>query len=535
MLKELRLTNIVLIEQTQITFSKGFHVLSGESGSGKSAIMNGLSLLAGDRGDTSLVRHGADKGIVEAIFDISQIPNVASILEAAGIDHQLEDDLFIRREIYAAGKSRAFINNQLAQLTLLRQISTLLFKIVGQHANQNLLLLEYHKDIIDLFYTLERDVNAFEISWKEENEVRNTLHNLIQSETQRLREIEVCRMEIEELEQANLKDGEEEELFAEYTLLANSEELAEKAANINKVLSGEKTSPLTLLSRQISNMQELAALAPSLKDSASAFSNALIELSEIAHTLRHFESRIEANPERSSLLDSRLELIAKLKRKYGSSIPEIYHYLQKSKEKLHFLETADIHIEELTVKLEDLSSKNHQLASQLTSQRTKAAQEFQQALTEQLHSLNMPKALFFVDITPQKRTHTGDDKIEFFMTPNTGEKRISLRECASGGELSRTMLAIQAVLAGKEKTPTLIFDEIDANIGGETASIVGAKLNDISNKHQVLCITHFPQVAKLSAHHLRISKHENNGRTITQVELLDQLARHHEIARMYGN
>lgn len=534
MLKELHLKNIVLVESIMIPFSPSFNVLSGESGSGKSAIMNALNLIAGERCDASYVRHGEEKGVVEAVFDISSIPDLSFILDEAGIDHEEGSDLFIRREISATGKSRAFINNQLAQLALLKQISSHLFEIVGQHANQKLLLLDYHRQVLDLFTNLNADVKAFSLCWQEELKVREKLDNLIKTESLRIREIEIAHAEIEELELANLQEGEEEEIFTEYTQLANADELAQKVGEILNVLNGEKTALLTHLSRQKNSFEQLLKLAPSLSEAAIAYENARLELHEVAYTLRQFQGSIEHNPERATRLNSRLELITRIKRKYGPNLEDVKAYHQQVREKLKRLENADADIEQLQEDVKQLTEKTDVLSAILSTKRKEAAAKFETAVLHHLRSLNMPKVEFFVEIAQQKRSRYGNDKIEFYLTPNVGEHRVPLRECASGGELSRIMLALQALLAGKEKMPTLVFDEIDANIGGETAVAVGEKLKEIASQHQILCITHFPQVAKLAEHHLKIAKKEINGRTVTLVDQLDHSAHLEELMRMVG-
>lgn len=534
MLKELRLTNIVLVENAVIEFAAGFNVLSGESGAGKSAVMNALNLIAGERSDLSYLRRGADKGVVEAVFDIDQIPRLVPLLDEAGIDHEQGNELIIRRELAATGKSRAFINNQLAQLALLRQVADSLFDVVGQHANQKLLSLDYHRHALDLYGDLQADVADFAKCWDEEQHTRQTLEQLTNSEAQCIREMETCRIEIEELEEANLKEDEEEELFAEYTQLSHADELLQKAGELNRMLTGDKNAVLTQLSRQKTTFEQLVRLSPSLAEAAATYENALLELNEVAHSLRTYEARIEHNPERAAQLNTRLELIARLKRKYGSTVADVKAYLQHSKGRLGQLENADDQIASLQEKLTAICAGNNALAAALTNSRRQAALGLQADIAKHLRALNMPKVEIFVEIAPQKRNRSGDDKIEIFITPNVGEHRVSLRECASGGELSRTMLAMQAVLAGKENMPTLVFDEIDANIGGETATVVGEKLRAIACGHQVLCITHFPQVAKFAQHHIRISKKEIDGRTVTMVDSLDDGAHQQELVRMRG-
>ncbi|MEI8125412.1 MAG: DNA repair protein RecN [Parachlamydiaceae bacterium] len=532
MLKELRLTNIILVESTSIPFTEGFNVLSGESGSGKSAILNALNLIAGERSDTSVIRRGADKGIVEAVFDITSLPLLKHLLDEAGIDHEDDNDLFVRREISATGKSRAFINNQLAQLNLLKQVGEHLLDIVGQHANQKLLSLDYQKKIVDLFGDLTDDLTIFTHLWEEENEVRETLEKLQQSESQRLREIEICRIEIEELQEASLKEGEEEELFSQYTALTSAEELLQKVGDITRVLSGEKIAVLNHLGKQKTTFDQLIKIAPVLAEAAVCYENARLELEEVAHTLRVYESRIEHNPEKADKINTRLELINRLKKKYGGNIQEIQTYLTNTEKKLQSLENADADIELLTTQLKVASEKTNKAAANLSAKRATTAKKLETAVISHLHSLNMGKAAFYVEITPQKRGSSGDDRIEFYLMPNIGEHRLPLKECASGGELSRMLLSIQALLAGKEKIPTLIFDEIDANIGGETAAVVGEKLRHIAEQHQILCITHFPQVAKQAQHHLKIYKKEIDGRTVTLIDMLDNIGQKQELQRM---
>lgn len=534
MLKHLRLTNIILIEMAEISFSSGFNVLSGESGSGKSAILNALNLIAGERSDISVIRRGAEKGIVEAIFDIDSLSSIPLFLEETGIDHETGNELLIRREVSASGKSRAFINNQPAQVGILKKLAELLFEVVGQHANQKLLSLEYHQQTLDLFGNLQNDAKTFLNCWEEETATRRELERLVTSEAQRLRDSEVCRMEIEELEEANLKEDEEETLFAEYTLLSNADDLVQKVGEINRILSGDKVAVLAHLSRQKLIFDQLMQMDPALTDIAASYQNAFLELQEVAHTLRIYENRIESNPAKILQLNERLSLINRLKRKYGTSVAEIQAYLKATQEKLYHLDNADANIELLQNKLKNLEEQSNKLCQTLTLKRTKAAKELEVAVIQHLRVLNMPKVEFTVEISSQKRGRLGDDKIEFYLIPNVGEHRVSLRECASGGELSRIMLALQALLAGKEQIPTLIFDEVDANIGGETAAAVGEKLQKIGDDHQVLCITHFPQVAKLAKHHLQIFKEEIEGRTVTQVISLDEKNRKKELARMLG-
>lgn len=535
MLKQLRIINLILVESAEIDFSEGFNVLSGETGSGKSAIMNALSLITGERAETGMIRKGAEKGIVEAIFDKAGIPAIEPLLEQAGIDFEETDELYIRREISAAGKSRAFINNQLAQLSLLRAIGHHLVHMVGQHANQDLLSLDRHRAIVDIFGGFKEQVSAFSSSLETEIDLQNELTELIENEAQRLREIEVCQMVMEELEEVNLKEGEDEELFQEYSLLVHAEEIGIKMQDICETLNGEKGSILPSLHRQKIMIESLVSIDPSLAETSQAFQNALIELQEITNTLNIYRSRVEYNPNRLEEVNGRLTAISRLKKKYGSTFEEIHRFGEENKRKFNELQNADHKIEELKEKLQKMKKTNDRLASELTALRKDAAHDLAIALKNELCSLNMPKVDFQIDVIPQKRTKTGDDRIEFFLLPNVGEHRIPIKDCASGGELSRVQLSLQTLLSGKERIPSLVFDEIDANIGGETAKVVGEKLKAIGQEQQVLCITHFPQVAKYADHHLQIAKKVVGDRTLTFIHALDENMRELELARMSGD
>lgn len=375
---------------------------------------------------------------------------------------------------------------------------------------------------------------SFAHNWAKENSCRQELTQLINSEAQRLRDIDICRMELEELAAANLKEQEDEELFAEYTVLSNAEDILHHAHEMLQAIAGEKGAALPLLTRHKNTFEQLLRLDASLAETAASYDSALIELQEVAHTLRNYSSRIEHNPAKTQAIQERLTLIERFKKRYGPALLDIKAYQTQTEKKLEKLECGDERIDELRREVELLSSENDTRAIKLTAQRKQISLKLEKAIVKELRVLNMPKVEFHCQVTSQPRSSNGDDRIEFFLSPNVGEHQISLKECASGGELSRVMLALQTLLAGKEQVPSIIFDEIDANIGGETAVIVGEKLKAIGKQHQVLCITHFPQVAKQADHHLQISKQEQNGRTVTLVQVLDPGMRQKELTRMVG-
>ncbi len=535
MLKQLRIQNIILIEDSTIDFSHGLNVISGETGSGKSAIMEALSLLAGDRKDSSIIRKGHDRGIVECLIEIEPDNKIHLLLEKAGIVLEGEQDLLIRREISSTGKGRVYINHQMAQLSLLKDIGSLLLMLVGQHANQHLFSLDSHREILDIYAELETDVLQFAQNYALEMSLRRELEQMMSDQSKRIREIEVCRIELEELQDANIKEDEEETLFAEYQLLAHADELTQSVNEIIHTLSHEKQGILPQSYRLRQAWDRFLKIDSSMSETGSAFQNALLELQEVAYTLSRYANQIEANPERMAKVEQRLSLIHKLKRKYGASYTEIDNYIKESQARLNTLENVDDTLADLQASIQTESEKNNILATNLTAKRQKAAAVLQNNMSSQLHALNMPKAHFSIAVSSQNRTRNGDDKIEFYLAANSGERLMPLRDCASGGELSRILLALQALLAGKEHVSTIVFDEIDANIGGTTANVIGEKLKEIGQRHQVLCITHFPQVAKYADHHLCTLKKEVDGRTITFVSTLDAKDKIRELARMQGS
>ncbi|MFT4554334.1 MAG: DNA repair protein RecN (Recombination protein N) [Chlamydiales bacterium] len=534
MLVNLSLLNIVLVEKADIPFEKGLNILSGETGAGKSAIMESLLLTMGKRADSGLLRYGSEKGSVEAAFSIDHLLEVLEILEEAGINHETGEYLIIRREISSSGKNRSFINNQLVQLPLLTRISSLLVDIVGQHSHQKLKSLSYHRNVLDQFGNLEKQTQKIAKKWAIISTLSKALKEIQEKESECLREIEVCRMELQEITDAALRHGEEEELFAEYSRLSHAEELALSTKDIYGGLAENKDAVIPRLTAYVSTFDKLTQMDSMLQELAEVLRNALLEVKEAAYTLRSYHSGIHQDPHRLSVINERLELINRLKRKYGSSVEDIQAYQEKVTMRLNTLLNSDAKIDSLKEELQAAEIECDSLCHKLTSERKKAAKKFEVAITNQIHLLNMSKAIFLVNVSKQDRNANGDDKVEFFLMPNTGEKCVSVRECASGGELSRTMLGLKTVLAEMDKIPTLFFDEIDANIGGETAAIVGGKLKEIGRNHQVLCITHLPQVAKGADHHLLIEKNEIDDRTVTEITPLSDQERQREMARMLG-
>jgi len=535
MLTQLHIKNLILIDSLTICFEKGFNVITGETGSGKSAIMSALRLITGVRSDYGMIRQGEEKAVVEASFTVEGLTELAALLEKSGIDHEVGHELILKREVSTNGKGRAFINNQMAQISLLKKVGELLVDIVGQHDNQKLFHTEEHRRIIDTFGDALVQVNLFQKALHETESIRSKLEGLIQNESERLREIEICQSTLNELDEAAIQEGEEDELFSEYSILTNAEELGEKAQRLYSLLSDSESSVLPLLNREKGAFERLATIDITLKTPLESYHTALLELEEASLSLRNYLGSIDSNPLRAQVINERLTLINKIKKKYGPTLEKVREYHEATRKRLDRLENADFEIEGLQSELIAKQQVCDDLAKGLSELRIQAAKTFQKAITNELRDLNMPKAEFEARIIPQKRTQLGDEKIEFFIAPNVGERMVPVKECASGGEISRMLLALQTILASKEKVTTILFDEVDANIGGETAVTVGQKLKAIGESHQVLCITHFPQVAKQAAHHLQIAKVERDERTITVVTSLNKRSKKIELDRMLGN
>lgn len=534
MLKQLIVNNLILIDSLKISFREGFNVITGETGAGKSAVMSALRLITGARADTKMVRQGMEKASVEAMFDPEKLLTLRPLLAEAGIDMPDNEDLIIKRELYSSGKSRAFINHQMAHVSLLKKIGEELVEIVGQHANQRLYDEEAHRDILDLYGDCVELQKAFAEKWNTLHRLQKKIGELHRNEASRLRDIERLYAEIEEITAVNPLEGEEEELFSEYSLLTHAEEIFNTSRLLHTKLYGEERSLVAELHRNVGTLESLASLDPSLEELHQTFRNAACEVEEVSHSLRNYMGSLESNPERAEAINERLSSIDKLKRKFGPTLEEVYRYKLEAEERLQCLENADNEIEELQEELNKIKAECDALAEKLSNERKKASRELEREMTVELRDLNMPKVEFKIALERQARTAHGDDKIAFLMAPNVGERVIPITECASGGEISRLLLAIEKLLSSKNATTTIVFDEIDANIGGETAVVVGKKLKEIGLAHQVMCITHFPQVANQADHHYKIEKVEQAGRTLSLVTLLDEEGKKSETSRMLG-
>jgi DNA repair protein RecN (Recombination protein N) len=529
MLQELTITNVAVLEGVTVPFRSGLNVLTGETGAGKSILIDALQLVLGARSSEELLRAGADEAVVQAAFDLPEDPRAGALLEAEGIAADPGEFLSIRRHLFREGKSKAYVNGRLTSAATLRALGDLLVDIHGQHLGQPLLdppglteeAREYRRRYGD---------------WRRLIEEQEALQGLERDRAQRQTLLE---REVEEIGGAQLRADEEEGLLAERAVLANHERLFAAVEEVYTGLEESDAAVLAGLARLSARLREAAEIDPRLRESFEGMATALVHLGEAARGLRDYRGRIEFDPARLEDIEARLHEIGRLKRKYGGDAAALLRRLDDAQRELGGLEGSQARLETLSGQIAGCLRDVEGRAERLTAGRRRAAARLQEAILSELAALGMAKAAFEARVQsgppePQGLGPWGRDEIEFLIAPNPGEGLKPLHRIASGGELSRIMLAIRVILAEADETPTLIFDEVDAGIGGSMADVVGRKLLTVGRTRQVLCVTHLPQIACFGDAHLRVTKQSREQHTETRVELLDAEMRTHELARMLG-
>ncbi|MBI2743336.1 MAG: DNA repair protein RecN [Chlamydiales bacterium] len=533
MIYRLLIKNLALIESAEISFEKGLNVLTGETGAGKTIVLTALGLILGKRAQTNLLRTGADKASVEATFQLDDSSPTWKILEEFGIDYDPSEMLIISRQLTADGKSRAQINCQTVPLPVLQKVGCSLCDLIDQSSHQELKQIENLRELLDLYAEAVDLRKEFEGSWEKENALKAEHEKLVKLSEKRDQESEFLSYQLEELQEARLH--EEESCFAEYQLLARRKELLEKVHNIQGALSDSPHAVLNQLSKLKSALESVAKIDPELEKTLPLFQEALIPLREVGELLNSCLDQKEADPKRLLYLDERLAKMHLLKRKIGKSTREEIALYEKSlSDQLEKLDSLDQEIKSIREQLTQVQQETESLASKLTEKRKKSAAKWQKELTTSLQALNMPSAELKLEIQPQARSASGDDLLVFLMRANKGESLLPVQACASGGELSRLLLSIKTTLAEKNQTPILVFDEIDANVGGETATLIGQNLKALAQVRQLICVTHFPQLARFAEQHMRLRKSELDGRTTTTIQTLNSLEKEKELIRMLG-
>ena len=553
MIEELSIRNVALIDKLQLELAPGLNVLTGETGAGKSVILQAVGLALGERGIASVVRPGESNAKVQITVALPpDHPMWQRLSHSELIDEpDAADPLFLSRQISAGGRSRCHVNEQTVNLRLMHEVGDLLVDIHGQHDHQSLFRADVHLDLLDAFGGLEKQRTEIEHKYNEILDLQQQLHSHTQMLEQSTREKELLEFQSKELDEAELQENEEESLDEERRILGNAENLFEAANLVYEQLYGgsQPDSAILDLLRNVSgSVSKLEELDKRLKELSERLDSALYELEDVAHQARNYRDSIEFNPYRLSEIEDRLNLIYQLKRKYGRSIPEMLVYQAEVEKKLKDLQFGSEYTEELTADLSAAISEAQELAITLSDKRNTVAAKLQALVEKELHTLGMEKAVFQVHVQPmlshsgilqlennrvELRSH-GMDTAEFLIAPNVGSEPQPLANIASGGEISRVMLALKTILARIDNIPTMIYDEIDVGIGGQTADVVGGKLKELAKFRQVICITHLPQIASLADRHFRVEKYVKENQTFITAKQLSTEERVEEIARMHG-
>lgn len=533
MLNELHIENIAVIEKADISFRKGLNVLTGETGAGKSIVIDSIGSVLGSRVSKELVRRGAEKGLVTAVFDAAGCEDWLS-----ENDIEADDELIIQRRISADGKSSCRVCGTPVTVSQLRELAQRLVDIHGQNDGRLLLDESRHREYLDRFGTYTDVIEDFSAAYQKYTGIKKEIDSLRMDEIEKERLSDSLRFRIEELERAQLKAGEYDELSSKRDLLRNFEKLSEAINQTLEYLYEGEENAVSMAQNASYYAQRAAALTAELESAAQNIASAEFALSDAAETIRDFRDSLNFSPEEYDRLETRLALLNKLRRKYGKDESELIEYLEQCREKLDNIQYADERTAKLEKELLAAKKQCRDKAAALGMARRETAKALSMRIQKELKELNMASVRFEVEFAPIENetgfdSH-GADEIRFVMSANAGEALGRISKIASGGELSRIMLAMKNVFAENDPVATMIFDEIDTGVSGRAAQRVGEKLFSVSLGKQVMCVTHLPQIAAIADNHYLIRKEERGGRTYTEVNLLDRDGRIAELARMYG-
>jgi len=540
MLLELYINNFAIIENLRISFNSGLNILTGETGTGKSIIIDAINLILGGRATKDYIRAGADKAVIEALFSVRSNKNIKHILDDYGIEYEEDNTILITREINISGKSVSRINGRIVTLSMLNEITNKIIDIHGQHEHQSLLYTEKHIEIIDSLGKDQIYDNKVKVSeeYLKLSMLKNRLKELTTNEMEKERKLDLLKFQLNEIDEANLQNNEEDELTTQYSVLSNIEEISntinETVEKLN-VSSYREKSIIDQLNSIYSMLSKISKHDEKINIFTNNLESIIYELKDLLYDLRNYSESIELNPEKLMQLEERLGLINKLKRKYGKTVQEIIEYRQIISEELNTLLNCEEEINNIRAQIRITEEVLKKHCDTLTVERKKISSMLENLITEELNELNMSNVSFKIKIDKFKNfTRNGIDKIEFLISTNPGESLKPLSKIVSGGEMSRIMLAFKSILAEVDNIETLVFDEIDTGISGRTAQIVGEKITKISNSHQIICITHLPQIAAMADTHFMINKKVVDNVTLTEIKSLKYNERINELSRLLG-
>lgn len=537
MLTELVVENYAVVERLRAHFHAGLNLLTGETGSGKSIVVDALGLLLGGRASADMIRTGEARARIAGIFDLCEQAGARKILENAGLEAE-DGELLVEREIFSSGKSRAFVGSRPVSVSLLKDLAPFLADIHGQHDQQLLFSPDSQREMLDAF-AANRDlldkIAAVYDAWRA---AAAELEEIERGEQEKLRMLDLWQFQRKEIEAAELEDGEDAALENERKVLQNVQKLEEAAATAYAAVYGGEESAVSLLRHAVKRVDELCRIDASLDPLREHLKSADLSLQEASYGLRDYLGRLEANPGRLEEIELRLATIDRLKRKYGQSIAGILEFLEEVRRQIAGVEHAGERMEELKKEQRRRAEEYEKLAADLTARRTAAARRLEKRVEAELAQLAMDRTVFRVAIAAAAWSADGADRVEFLVSPNLGEEPRALEKVASGGEISRIALALKTCLAeagsprGQGAMRTLVFDEVDAGVGGRAAEGVGRRLKKLAAANQVLCVTHLPQIASFADHHYRVEKKEKDGRTAAVMQELDTEGRKQEVGRM---
>lgn len=545
MLKSLFIKDYALIEEISIAFEAGLNIITGETGAGKSILLDALGLLLGERSSAEVVRKDAAKAIVEGIFDISNNNKIRRIL--SGNEIESGDELIVRREISAKGTSRCFLNDTPVALSVLKEAGDYLVDLHGQHEHQSLLRKETHLEMLDEFAQNEHQLEDYRNEYKKLQSVKKELQQLYEKAEKFRERKDIYYHQMKEIETVNPQKGEDEELSAELKILENSEQILEHCESAYNILYDEERSAYDLLGQAKTNLQELAKIDPSFNEALEEIESALVAVSDVTAILRDYKNKIDLEPAKLDFMRSRISAINSLKKKYGGSIESVLAVYEKAREESLLADNFEESVSGLKKELEQLKKSAGIAAQKLSETRKKASEKISKQIVSALKELGIMHARFSTVFTPvesedgeglesdgnyYKYNENGFDVVEFFLSANAGEDPKPLAKVASGGEVSRIMLAMKTILAKSDKLPLLVFDEIDTGVSGRIAQKVGQALKNLAAYHQIISITHLPQIAGLADRHFVAEKAIENGRTFSRFRILNDEERVKEVAKL---
>ena len=534
MILEMYMKNCALIEESRLTINSGLNILTGETGAGKSIIIEALGLCLGEKYDRSFLRKGTDKGVCEILVS-SKSSNLKEVLDKYDIDYD-DDEIIITRVIYSDGKSVARINGRTVEVSILKEVACTIVDLHSQHQNQVLLNKDTHIRFLDLFG--EKDIQKLKANYKESynefNKIKKELNDLTENkdDMEIQREIDLIKFQINEIDAANLNPEEYEDLKSQRELCRNSEKIYNNLSLSYEKLYEGNINAVDLIGMASKELSDISSYDKNISEYSENIERIMYELQDISREIRDYKENISFNPYEMEEIEQRIDQINNLRRKYGNSIKDIFEYRQKIQNRLDEILNRDEKVVALKAELEKLESVLYDKAKEVSKARKKVAVDLQDVLIEELHSLNMKNVVFEVSFREIPFNQNGCDDVEFMASFNLGEDIKPIYKVASGGEMSRFMLAFKTILADIDEIDTLVFDEIDTGISGIAAQIVGEKLSKIGKKKQVMCITHLPQIAANGHTHYRIEKNTSNNRTYTNIKELTFDERIDEIARL---